>query len=81
VQFISVLGYSYLSELSTGTWWNLFEHIIHVGSKDYKLLILYLSILLHWRITQVLITVDNAIIYVHFNNPIASDSLKLVKIF
>jgi hypothetical protein len=33
------------------------------------------------RITQVLITVHNATIYVNFNNSIAFDSLKIVKMF
>jgi hypothetical protein len=43
-----------------------------------KVIILYLSILLHWYITRVLITVYNATIYVNFNNTIAFDSLKVV---
>jgi hypothetical protein len=43
--------------------------------------ITYLSILLHWYITQVLITLYNATIYVNFNKTIAFDSLKLVKMF
>jgi hypothetical protein len=44
-------------------------------------ILLYLSTLLHRYITQVLITVYNATIYVNFNDLVAFDSLILVKMF
>jgi hypothetical protein len=61
-----------LHETSTILKWNM------ISICKFKI-ILYLSILLHWYITQDLITVYNATLYVNFNNTTAFDSLKLVK--
>jgi hypothetical protein len=77
------LNYSYYIWRSL-TWSNFLQYTIIASlSLRHKLAkwILYLSILLHWYITQVMITVYNVTIYANFNNTIAFDSLKLAKMF